>query len=204
MDKNDVAALLLRIYDIWPSSTPPAHRQESIGAEWCHLLAGYKNTKLMNEALDAYASGPAGKYAPKPSDLIGIYESKRNSLRQYMALQEADGRCGLCGGFGKVLVDTAPDVKGLFWGNYGSLAIKCPCQRPGEMGALQDGRKVTRDIRGGRLEIWLENGRLYGALHEFKARTKAEAWPPAEQSGRNDQVVSAMDALQTEMDLPPF
>lgn len=201
MVESDVLDLLMRIYAIWPSALPPEHRRKITGEQWCHLLAGIKNTKLMNEALDSYASGPAGKYAPKPSDLIGIYESKRNRLRQYMALQETDGSCELCGGFGKVLVEAGEE---LFWGNYGSLAIKCPCRRPGEIGALQNGRKVTRDIRGGRLEIWLENGRLYGALHEFKATQKAEAWPPTEQSGRNDKVVSAMDAMQTELNLPPF
>lgn len=204
MREDDVAALLLRIYDIWPSATPPVNRRGDIGAEWCRLLQKQKNAALMNEALDSYATGPSGKYAPKPSDLIGVYEELQDRMRRRTALQVSDGKCTLCGGFGRVLVEAAEP----FYGNYGVLAVKCPCNRPGELRALENGQRVTRDIKGGRMELWLENDRLYGILREYKAKPRAEAWPPPGAERRVKPAVSQsmniFDDLQAELDKPPF
>lgn len=204
MERDDVAALLLRIYNIWPNSIPPASRQEDIGAEWRRLLGNVRNPKLMNEALDSYATSPAGKYAPKPSDLIGVYEELQDRLRRRMALEASSGKCSLCGGCGRALVEASEP----FYGNYGAIAIKCPCGRLGELPALQNGQRVTREIRGGRLELWLQNGRLYGVLHEFKAKQTSEDWPPrgVEQNGKAvvSQPVNIFDDWQSELEKPPF
>ena len=65
MIDTEVADLLMRMYIIWPSAMPPENRRKAVCEEWQRLL-GRSSAKLMNEALDRYASSPAGRYMPKP------------------------------------------------------------------------------------------------------------------------------------------
>ncbi len=152
MTDTETRDLLMRMYAIWPSAMPPESRRKLVREEWQHLLAG-SSAKLLNEALDRYASSPAGRYMPKPGELLQICDNILEERRRQNAL--SPGRCLLCDDSKYVLVQY--DGKELFYGHYVVLGLKCPCGRPGEMAALRQGLKLSRKVRDGMLEFWLEN-----------------------------------------------
>lgn len=180
MTDTETRDLLMRMYAIWPSAMPPESRSKMVREEWQHLLAG-SSAKLLNEALDRYAGSPTGKYMPKPGELLQICDNILEERRRKNAL--SPGRCPLCGDSKYVLVDAAEP----FYGNYGSLGIVCPCRKFGEMQALEQGLKITREVKPGHLEIWLDRGRILGRLKVFEkkeppAASLAKAEPPRQQS----------------------
>lgn len=180
MTDTETRDLLMRMYAIWPSAMPPESRRKMVREEWQHLLAG-SSAKLLNEALDRYAGSPTGKYMPKPGELLQICDNILEERRRKNAL--SPGRCPLCGDSKYVLVDAAEP----FYGNYGSLGIVCPCRKFGEMQALEQGLKITREVKPGHLEIWLDRGRILGRLKVFEkkeppAASLAKAEPPRQQS----------------------
>ena len=177
MIDTEVGDLLMRMYAIWPNAMPPENRRKAVREEWQRLL-GRNSASLLNEALDRYATSPAGKYMPKPGELLQISD---NILEERQRRQSLDysGKCPLCGDFRQVLVQAKPEA--LFYGHYVDLGIKCPCGKPGEMSALQQGLKITRKVRSGYLEIWLEYGRLFGRLKAFGRKENPVEPPPAVQ-----------------------
>ncbi len=176
MIDTEVADLLMRMYIIWPSAMPPENRRKAVCEEWQRLL-GRSNAKLLNEALDRYASSPAGRYMPKPGELLEIGDNLQEERRRKNAL--APGGCVLCGGSKYTLVQY--DGKALFYGHYAVLGLKCPCGRSDEMAALRRGVKLSRKLKQGMLEFWLKNDRLTGRLSLFKQpkQLAAEANPLA-------------------------
>ena len=165
MIDTEVADLLMRMYIIWPSAMPPENRRKAVCEEWQRLL-GRSSAKLMNEALDRYASSPAGRYMPKPGELLQIGDNILEERQRRNAL--TPGCCVLCGGSKYTLVQY--DGENLFYGHYDSLGMKCPCERPGEMAALQRGLKLSRKLKQGVLEFWLKNDRLTGRLSLFELK----------------------------------
>lgn len=193
MSENETVDLLLRIYAIWPAAMPPESQRKLVREQWQRLLAK-SNAKLLNEALDQYASSPAGRYVPKPGELLEIYDNIREARRRQNALRP--GRCPLCGDSKYVLLQY--DGENLFYGNYAVLGLKCPCGRPGEMAALRRGLQLSRQVKNGMLEFWLENDRLTGRLRllEPAGGSPAEAKRPA--NGRPDKLQNAFSGLKIE------
>lgn len=165
MTEAETMELLMRMYAIWPSAMPPESRRKLVREEWQRLLSR-SSAKLLNEALDRYASSPAGRYMPKPGELLEIGDNLLEERRRKNALNP--GRCVLCGGSKYTLVQY--DGEELFYGHYDSLGMKCPCERPGEMAALQRGLKLSRKLKQGVLEFWLKNDRLTGRLSLFELK----------------------------------
>ncbi len=165
MIDTEVADLLMRMYIIWPSAMPPENRRKAVCEEWQRLLSK-GSAKLLNEALDRYASSPAGRYMPKPGELLEIGDNLLEERRRKNALNP--GRCLLCGDSKYTLVQY--DGENLFYGHYDSLGMKCSCERPGEMAALRQGLKLSRKLKQGVLEFWLKNDRLTGRLSLFELK----------------------------------
>lgn len=192
MTEDETMDLLMRMYAIWPAAMPPESRRKLVREEWQRLLAG-PSAKLLNEALDRYATSPAGRYMPKPSELLQICDNILEERQRRNAL--TPGRCVLCGGSKYTLVQY--DGENLLYGHYGSVGMKCPCGRPGEMAALQRGLKLSRKANGGMLEFWLENDRLTGRLHLFKQAEHSEAEPPANE--RSNKLQNAFSSIQADL-----
>lgn len=192
LNEQEIMDLLMRMYAIWPSAMPPENRRKAVREEWQRLL-GKSNAKLLNEALDRYATSPAGRYMPKPSELLQICDNILEERQRRNAL--SPGRCVLCGGSKYTLVHY--DGENLFYGHYGSLGMRCPCERPGEMAALRQGLKISRKVKGGMLDFWLENDKLTGQLRLFKTAEPEAADKPAEV-----KPVSVQNAFSSLGDLP--
>lgn len=192
MTDTETRDLLMRMYTIWPNAMPPENRRVAVREEWQRLL-GRSSAKLLNEALDRYATGPAGKYMPKPSELLQIGANILEERRQRNAL--SPGRCPLCGDSKYVMLQY--DGENLFNGHYNSLGLKCPCERPGEMAALRRGLKLSRKVKSGMLEFWLENDRLTGRLHLFKQAEDSEAEPPVNE--RSNKLQNAFSSIQADL-----
>lgn len=184
----------MRMYIIWPSAMPPENRRKAVCEEWQRLL-GRSSAKLMNEALDRYASSPAGRYMPKPGELLQIGDNILEERQRRNAL--TPGRCVLCGGSKYTLVQY--DGENLFYGHYDSLGMKCPCGRPGEMAALRQGLKLSRKVRGGMLEFWLENDRLTGRLSLFKKVERSETGPGQPVNVRSNKLQNAFSSIQADL-----
>lgn len=197
MTEAETMELLLRMYAIWPAAMPPENRRKLVREEWQRLL-GRSSAQLLNEALDRYASSPAGKYMPKPGELLEIGDNILEERRRQNAL--SPGRCPLCGDSKYVLLQY--DGENLFYDNYAVLGLKCPCERPGEMAALRRGLKLSRQVKQGMLEIWLENDRLTGRLRLFKQpgasppEADAEAAAKRPTNGRPDKLQNAFSGLK--------
>ena len=199
MIDTEVADLLMRMYIIWPSAMPPENRRKAVREEWQRLLSK-GSAKLLNEALDRYATSPAGRYMPKPSELLQICNNLLEERRRKNALNP--GRCVLCGGSKYTLVQY--DGENLFYGHYDSLGMKCPCGRPGEMAALRQGLKLSRKVRGGMLEFWLENDRLTGRLSLFKKVERSETGPGQPVNVRSNKLQNAFSSIKPAFDDLPF
>ena len=195
LNEQETMDLLIRMYAIWPAAMPPESRRKMVREEWQRLL-GRSSAKLMNEALDRYASSPAGRYMPKPGELLQIGDNILEERQRRNAL--SPGRCLLCGGSKYTLVQY--DGENLFYGHYDSLGMKCPCERPGEMAALRQGLKLSRKVRGGMLEFWLENDRLTGRLSLFKKVERSETGPGQPVNVRSNKLQNAFSSIQ--VDLP--
>lgn len=192
MTDTETRDLLMRMYAIWPSAMPPESRRKMVKDEWQRLL-GRSSAQLMNEALDRYASSPAGRYMPKPSELLQIGDNILEERRRQNAL--SPGRCPLCNDSKYALVQY--DGKNLFYGHYAVLGLKCPCGRPGEMAALRQGLKLSRKVKQGMLEIWLENDRLTGRLRLFKQPEHSEAEPQV--NARSNKLQNAFSSIQADL-----
>lgn len=196
MTDTETRDLLMRMYAIWPSAMPPESRRVMVKDEWQRLL-GRSSAQLMNEALDRYASSPAGRYMPKPGELLEIGDNILEERRRQNAL--SPGRCPLCGDSKYALVQY--DGEELFYGHYAVLGLKCPCGRPGEMAALRQGLKLSRKVKQGMLEIWLENDRLTGRLRLFKqpGASLAEAAAELPANERSDKLQNAFSSIQADL-----
>lgn len=194
MIDTEVADLLMRMYIIWPSAMPPENRRKAVREEWQRLLSK-GSAKLLNEALDRYATSPAGRYMPKPSELLQICDNILEERQRRNAL--TPGRCVLCGGSKYTLVQY--DGENLFYGHYDSLAMRCPCARSGEMAALRQGLKISRKVRGGMLEFWLENDRLTGRLSLFKKVERSETGPGQPVNVRSNKLQNAFSSIQADL-----
>jgi len=168
MTENETLDMLMRMYALWPSAMPPEDRRKAVGREW-HRLLSAKKAVLLNEALDKYAASLASKYMPKPGELLQIYDNLLDERLRKNSLNYAD-KCPWCLGSGKALIRAQEDKP--FYGHYGVLGITCPCRR-GEAAALQSGLKITRKIKSGYLDIWLEYDRIWGVLREFGQKEPA-------------------------------
>lgn len=199
MTETETIDLLMRMYTIWPSAMPPENRRKTVREEWQRLLAK-RNAPLLNEALDRYAVSPAGKYMPKPGELLQICDNILEEEERRQSLEGAE-KCPLCYGKGRALLDAAalsPDyaespVKAadLFDGHYGSLGIPCPCRWPEELKKLRQGQQVRRykkkrlpngqKVAAAYLEMWMERGRLYGRLRNVEPSSPVASEPPVRQ-----------------------
>lgn len=83
LNEQETMDLLIRMYAIWPSAMPPESRRKLVREEWQRLL-GRSSAKLLNEALDRYASSPAGRYMPKPGELLEIGDNLLEERRRKM------------------------------------------------------------------------------------------------------------------------
>ncbi len=178
----DIIKLLQRSDKIYRARPREASDLGEIAVEWLKILGGC-DAAMLNEALTVYIKGDGGAYAhaPKPGELMGVYNEllrERQGRRDF----EQPTLCSLCGDQKRVIVQAKPED--LFWGNYSVLAIVCPCRRAGEMKALKQGLRVTRQISKrkpngdlaylGKLELWLEEGALFGKLEPVGAPKAAE------------------------------
>lgn len=197
MIDTEIGDLLMRMYAIWPNAMPPENRRKAVREEWQRLL-GRNSASLLNEALDRYAASPAGKYMPKPSELLQICEGILDEQERQQSL-EGENRCFLCYGKGRALVNAAAlsvdyteqpaRPEDLFHKHYSSLGVPCPCRWPEELQKLRRGQQVRRYKKkllpdGQRivteyLEMWLERGRLYGRIRQVAPSSPAAVEPPA-------------------------
>lgn len=196
MIDTEIGDLLMRMYTIWPNAMPPENRRKAVREEWQRLL-GRNSASLLNEALDRYAASPAGKYMPKPSELLQICEGILDEQERQQSL-EGENRCFLCYGKGRALVNAAAlsvdyteqpaKPEDLFHKHYSSLGVPCPCRWPEELQKLRRGQQVRRhkkkQLPSGQkvvteyLEMWLERGRLYGRIRQVAPSSPAAVEPP--------------------------
>jgi len=175
---KDIGRLLERCEDNGLGGKRTDEEMGRLVNEWLEVLGGC-NTKLLDAALTEYLANDTRTYArlPKSGELLQIYNNlldeklRKNSLNY-------DGKCPWCRGGGKALLDYAEP----FWGNYMGLGISCPCRHNGEAQALQNGLHVTRRVKPGYLEIWLDGHRLLGRLKDLGQKEHAKVGPPKQQS----------------------
>ena len=163
--------------------------------EWLPVI-GSCSARRMDNALDIY-NRQGNRYAPRAGDLLQIYyEIEENERRNAQSVRinsgDMDNACPICGGSGgAALVSLTGDV-------YGVVGLKkCPCQHPGQLAALQNGRRVTLDagkrlkdgnvVNRRKLTVWLdEYNRLCGEYTERKTpppQAPPEHRPVSKQAG---------------------
>lgn len=211
MNHNETVDLLMRMYAIWPNAMPPENRRAAVREEWQRLLAG-SSAKLLNEALDRYASSLSGKYMPRPGELLQICDNILEERERQQSL-EGEHKCFLCYGKGQALLNAAalsPDYaevparpEDLFYSHYGSLGVACLCRWPEELKKLRHGQQVRRfkkkklpngqKIVAAYLEMWLARGRLYGRIREVAPSSPATIMPQPEV--RQQSINSTFDDL---------
>lgn len=161
MDRLEIGMLVERIEKVYRRQIRDVSTLGGIANEWLGVFA-FAPAKRVNEALSIYIR--ENKTAPTPAHILTIYKELERQADKGAVLSES--RCPLCGGGKYALAEIS--------GMYHGLGLPCPCRRPGELLALQNGRKVMRKVgkRGGdgrvryvgEVELWMRDERLYGEI----------------------------------------
>lgn len=176
--KQSILKLLKRIDIVYRSKPRPDDELLKVAKEWYNLI-GFCNPKQLDDALTIYIREDSGsnRYAPKPGELLRIYNEISKEQHDYKNWDTSD-LCELCHGNGWAIIDLPEDE------DYGCFAIKCPCQKAGEVAALNNGSKLTRKLgkknkKGekyywGKLTFWLENERFIKGIFETPKKKTAQ------------------------------
>lgn len=194
MNNLEIMALLERV-GVFYGQKSAAEEYAKLAVEWQRIL-GFCNARRMDNALDIY-NRQGNRYAPRAGDLLQIYyeieeNERRNAQSVRISSGDMDNACPICGGSGgAALVNLTGDV-------YGVVGLKkCPCQHPGQLAALQNGRRVTLDagkrlkdgnfVNRRKLTVWLdEYNRFCGEYTERKTpppQAPPEHRPVSKQAG---------------------
>lgn len=205
MDKLEISKLIDRIENVYRRQLRDADTLGRIANEWLAAL-GFASAGRMNDALTVYIRD--NKTAPTPAHLLTIYKELERQANKGAVYNE--DKCPLCGGGRYALAEIG--------GMYHGLGLPCPCRKPGELQALQNGLKVLRKVGKrdgdgrvryvGEVELWLRDGRLYGEIKRGfgldSGKVEEAPKPDAEKQQSRQSRLFSPEEWAAEMELPPF